>query len=60
MRIHILGICGTFMGGYHGYIVPHVSGTYKFNTYSDDGSYFWLGDHAKFKSTRTRANAQAL
>ncbi len=47
-----------YVSMYHGYIVPHVSGTYKFQTYSDDGSYLWLGDHAKFKSTRTRANAQ--
>lgn len=42
----------------HGYFVPYESGQYQFRLYSDDGSYFYLGNHAKFRSKRTAANAQ--
>jgi hypothetical protein len=42
----------------HGYFVPYESGNYQFRLYSDDGSWFYLGNHAKFRSKRTAANAQ--
>lgn len=42
----------------HGYFIPYESGTYQFRLWSDDGSAFYLGDHAKYRSKRTKANVQ--
>ncbi len=31
-----------------GYIIPDLTGNWKFNMGSDDGSYMWLGNHALY------------
>ena len=41
-----------------GYFKPSATGTYKFRLYSDDASYFWLGQNA-YDGNRTMINSVA-
>lgn len=49
---------GTMTSMYSGYLIPDVSGEWKFRIRSDDASYLWLGNDAIVKYASSTFGAQ--